>query len=164
MERNRSASEDRARERPDEEEAPVKYVPPCLLRIRDQLTGRRARVDTTREDKARGKRMFGNILGTLQRFKKDDKNLRTSDAVGLPHRCRVLPKADNQAKKREQLSERIATKLRSETNLHTEILEKEKELKGLRISTDSADFVIKHKEATVCLLFDTTSRQLLTGR
>lgn len=25
--------------------------------------------------------MFGNILGTLQRFKKDDKNLRTSDAV-----------------------------------------------------------------------------------
>jgi hypothetical protein len=25
-------------------------------------------------------------------------------------------------------------------------------LKGLRISTDSADFVIKHKEATVCLL------------
>ena len=42
--------------------------------------------------------------------------------------------------------------MRSETNLHTEILEKEKELKGLRISTDSADFVIKHKEATVCLL------------
>ena len=38
-------------------------------------------MDTTREDRARGKRMFGNILGTLQRFKKDDKNLRTSDAV-----------------------------------------------------------------------------------
>ena len=92
MERKRSASEDRVRERPDEEEAPVKYVPPCLLRIWDQLTSRRARVDTTREDKARGKRMFGNILGTLQRFKKDDKNLRTSDAVGLPHRCRYLRK------------------------------------------------------------------------
>lgn len=164
MERKRSASEDRVRERPDEEEAPVKYVSPWLLWIWDQLTSRRARVDTTREDKARGKRMFGNILGTLQQFKKDDKNLRTSDAVGQPHRCRVPAKADKQAKKREQLSERIATKLRSETNLHTEILEKEKELKGLRISTDSADFVLKHKEATVCLLFNTTSRQLLTGR
>jgi hypothetical protein len=46
-----------------------------------ELIRRRARVDTTREDRARGKRMFGNILGTLQRFKKDDKNLRTSDAV-----------------------------------------------------------------------------------
>lgn len=42
--------------------------------------------------------------------------------------------------------------MKSETSLHTEILEKEKELKGLRISTDSSDFVIKHKEATVRLL------------
>jgi len=116
----------------------------------NELIRRRARVDTTREDRARGKRMFGNILGTLQRFKKDDKNLRTSDAVS-PF-CLLKGLADDQAKKREELSERIATKLRSETNLHTEILEKEKELKGLRISTDSADFVIKHKEATVCLL------------
>jgi hypothetical protein len=115
-----------------------------------ELISRRARVDTTREDRARGKRMFGNILGTLQRFKKDDKNLRTSDAVSTF--LVWWTRADEQAKKREELSERIATKLRSETNLHTEILEKEKELKGLRISTDSADFVIKHKEATVCLL------------
>jgi hypothetical protein len=57
--------------------------------------------------------------------------------------------ADNEAKKREELSERIATKLKSETSLHNEILEKERELKGLKISTDSADFVIKHKEVTV---------------
>lgn len=39
-------------------------------------------MDTTREDRARGKRMFGNILGTLQRFKKEDKSSRGSEAVG----------------------------------------------------------------------------------
>lgn len=47
------------------------------------MMSRRAKVDTTREDRARGKRMFGNILGTLQRFKKEDKSSRGSEAVSL---------------------------------------------------------------------------------
>ena len=49
------------------------------------------------------------------------------------------------------MSERIATKLRSEATLHHEIAESEKELKGLRISTDSAEFVLKHKDAAVSI-------------
>ncbi len=52
-----------------------------------------------------------------------------------------------QAKRREQVSERIATKLRSEATLHHELAESEKELKTLRIATDSAEFVLKHKDA-----------------
>lgn len=43
---------------------------------------RRARVDSRQEDKARGKRLFGNLLGTLQKFQKEDKSSRTSEAVG----------------------------------------------------------------------------------
>ena len=39
------------------------------------------RVDAKVEDKARSKRLFGNLLGTLQQFKKDDKTSRTSEAV-----------------------------------------------------------------------------------
>jgi hypothetical protein len=45
--------------------------------------------------------MFGNILGTLQRFKKDDKNLRTSDAVSPPpasylaSRLTIRPRREN---------------------------------------------------------------------
>jgi hypothetical protein len=33
------------------------------------------------EEKARSKRMFGNILGTLRRFQDDDKSKRSSNAV-----------------------------------------------------------------------------------
>lgn len=54
-------------------------------------------------------------------------------------------------KRREQVSERIATKLRSEATLHHQIAESERELKSLRIATDSADFVLKHKDAAVSL-------------
>ncbi|WRT68405.1 uncharacterized protein IL334_005381 [Kwoniella shivajii] len=103
--------------RPDVEEAPAK----------------RMRTDRKVEDKARGKRLFGNILGTLQKFQKDDKSSRTSEA----------------AKRREQVSERIAAKLRSETTLHTEILDSEKELKSLKINTESAEYVLKHKQVAL---------------
>lgn len=41
------------------------------------------RTDARVEDKARSKRMFGNLLGTLQKFKKEDKTSRTSEAVSL---------------------------------------------------------------------------------
>ena len=47
------------------------------------------------------------------------------------------------------MSERIASKIRSETNLHHEIADSERELKTLRIQTDSAEFIIKHKDAAV---------------
>ena len=55
----------------------------------------------------------------------------------------------SQAKRREQVSERIQAKIRTESTLHHEIAETEKELKSLRISTDSAEFVLKHKDAAV---------------
>lgn len=42
--------------------------------------GRRVRT-VAREDQARGKRMFGNILGTLRKFQDEDKNSKKSDAV-----------------------------------------------------------------------------------
>lgn len=49
------------------------------------LINRRARTDSRQEDKVRGKRLFGNILGTLNKFKKEDKSSRTSEAVSLCH-------------------------------------------------------------------------------
>ena len=56
---------------------------------------------------------------------------------------------NRQAKKREQVSERIANKLKSETTLHHQIVESERELKSLRIATDSAEFNIKYKDVAV---------------
>lgn len=47
------------------------------------------------------------------------------------------------------MSERIATKLRSEANLHHEIAESERELKTLRIATDSAEVVLRQKGIAV---------------
>ncbi|KAK8854785.1 hypothetical protein IAR55_003524 [Kwoniella newhampshirensis] len=96
----------------------------------EEIPAKRARTDTKKEDKARGKRLFGNLLGTLQKFQKEDKSSRTSEA----------------AKRREELSSRIANKLRSETNLQRDISEADKELKALRIATESAEYVLKHKE------------------
>jgi molybdopterin-biosynthesis enzyme MoeA-like protein len=55
------------------------------------------------------------------------------------------------AKRREQVSERIATKIRSESNLHHEIQEAERELKTLRIQTDSTEAILKQKEIAVSL-------------
>ncbi|ORY35583.1 hypothetical protein BCR39DRAFT_510904 [Naematelia encephala] len=115
--RYRRMSVDSGHDRPEADEAPAK----------------RMRTDAKVEDKARSKRLFGNLLGTLQKFKKEDNKARSSDS----------------AKRREQVSERIASKIRSETNLHHEILEVEKELKTLRIGTDSAETVLKHKEAAM---------------
>ncbi|KAK4684148.1 hypothetical protein P7C73_g6051, partial [Tremellales sp. Uapishka_1] len=94
---------------------------------------KRMRVDTRAEDRTRGKRLFGNLLGTLQKAKNEDKSSRTSEA----------------AKRREQLSSRIAEKLRSETTLHHQIIEYERELKQLRIATDSSDYVLGQKEVAM---------------
>jgi hypothetical protein len=94
---------------------------------------KRVRRESRVDDKARGKRLFGNLLGTLQKFKTEDKTSRTSEA----------------AKRREEVAGRIAAKIRSENNLHHEIAESERELKTLRIQTDSAEYVLKHKDAAV---------------
>ncbi|WVR00011.1 hypothetical protein IAU59_007153 [Kwoniella sp. CBS 9459] len=102
-------------------------------RAEDEVPAKRMRTDARKEDKARGKRLFGNILGTLQKFQKDDKSSRTSEA----------------AKRREQVSERIAAKLRSESALRNEIADSEKELKSLRISTESSEYVLRHKEVAL---------------
>ncbi|WWD19069.1 hypothetical protein CI109_103527 [Kwoniella shandongensis] len=99
----------------------------------EEAPAKRARTDTKKEDKARGKRLFGNLLGTLQKFQKDDKTSRTSEA----------------AKRREELSSRIANKLRSETNLQRDISDADKELKALKIATESAEYVLKHKEVAL---------------
>ncbi|WWC90705.1 uncharacterized protein L201_005642 [Kwoniella dendrophila CBS 6074] len=112
-----SVSPSRSRRPDPEEEAPAK----------------RMRTDRKVEDKARSKRLFGNILGTLQKFQKEDKSSRTSEA----------------AKRREETSERIAAKLRSETTLHNDIIESEKEIKSLRMNTESAEYVLKHKQVAL---------------
>lgn len=76
-------ADDRKRDRPEEEEQPVKWVSPLCLQACGNHTDldRRARAEPKKEDRARGKRLFGNILGTLQQFKKEDKSARTSEAV-----------------------------------------------------------------------------------
>lgn len=96
------------------------------------------RTDTRKEDKARSKRLFGNLLGTLQQFQKDDKSSRKTEKV----------------KRREQVAERIQAKIRTETTLHHDIAESEKELKTLRIQTESAEHILKHKTVAVSLRCD----------
>ncbi|GMK56993.1 hypothetical protein CspeluHIS016_0308330 [Cutaneotrichosporon spelunceum] len=84
----------------------------------------------TREDQARGRRMFGNILGTLRKFQDEDKSSKRTEA----------------AKRREETSARIAEKLRSEANAHQELGDAERELRTLRIQVDNAGYVLGHRE------------------
>ncbi|WOO84467.1 uncharacterized protein LOC62_06G007986 [Vanrija pseudolonga] len=86
--------------------------------------------DRKAEDTTRSRRMFGNLLGTLQKFKDDDGKSRGSEA----------------AKRREQTSARIAERLRSETTKQHAIAETERELKALKVAGESAVYVLKHKE------------------
>ncbi|WVF72805.1 hypothetical protein IAT40_007623 [Kwoniella sp. CBS 6097] len=133
--RTRSVSPARRRDRDDEErgDAGRSSRGADRDRVEEEVPAKRMRTDARKEDKARGKRLFGNILGTLQKFQKDDKSSRTSEA----------------AKRREQVSERIAAKLRSESELRNEIADSEKELKSLRISTESSEYVLRHKEVAL---------------
>lgn len=41
------------------------------------------RVRSNADDKGRGKRLFGNLLGTLEKFKTEDKSSRVTEAVCL---------------------------------------------------------------------------------
>lgn len=56
-----------------------------------------------------------------------------------------------QAKRREELSERITRKLQSETALNHDIQETDRELKTLRIATETAEAVWRQKEIAVCV-------------
>ncbi|WVQ81812.1 hypothetical protein IAT38_003939 [Cryptococcus sp. DSM 104549] len=101
--------------------------------VEEEPAAKRPRTDVKKEDKARGKRLFGNLLGTLQQFKKDDKSSRVSEA----------------AKRREEVAERIAKKLRSETKINHDINEADKELKSLKAQTEHAEFTLKQKDAAM---------------
>ncbi|KAL7424093.1 hypothetical protein Q5752_001678 [Cryptotrichosporon argae] len=116
----------------------------------DRQPVKRVRTDRTDEEKARGRRMFGNILGTLQRFQKDDKTTRQSEA----------------AKRREQVASRIEAKLRSETTLHADIQATDKELRALKVAADSAEYVLRHKTIALAArhqAFKPMSRFLVTS-
>lgn len=78
--RSKSPEKPLAREPDAEEEKPAKYFCSLILRRADTRRVRTAR----REDQARGKRMFGNILGTLRKFQDEDKNSKKSEAVSRP--------------------------------------------------------------------------------
>ncbi|TYJ53090.1 hypothetical protein B9479_006271 [Cryptococcus floricola] len=91
------------------------------------------RARPNRDDKARGKRLFGNILGTLQKFQTEDKSTRGSEA----------------ARKREEVSERIAKKLHQETALNHEITETDRELKGLKIASEHAEATLRQKDISI---------------
>lgn len=69
-------------------------------------------------------------MGTLQKFKTEDKSSRVTEA----------------AKRREELSERITKKLQSETALNHDIQETDRELKTLRIATDTAEALWRQKD------------------
>ena len=72
--------------RPDIDEAPPKSVSWNMFLAFILSVSRRMRSDARVEDKARSKRLFGNLLGTLQKFKKEDRSSRTSEAVRLENK------------------------------------------------------------------------------
>ncbi|KAE8542565.1 hypothetical protein D1P53_001345 [Cryptococcus gattii VGV] len=120
---------DRSPERPQEEPKPSASP----IRSRPEPEAEQPapkRVRSNADDKGRGKRLFGNLLGTLQKFKTEDKSSRVTEA----------------AKRREELSERITKKLQSETALNHDIQETDRELKTLRIATETAEAIWRQKE------------------
>ncbi|XAO25683.1 hypothetical protein I312_104511 [Cryptococcus bacillisporus CA1280] len=120
---------DRSPERPQEEPKPS--ASPTRSRPEPEVEQPAPkRVRSNADDKGRGKRLFGNLLGTLQKFKTEDKSSRVTEA----------------AKRREELSERITKKLQSETALNHDIQETDRELKTLRIATETAEAIWRQKE------------------
>lgn len=70
-----ASSEGEKRPAQEEPASPVKYGSP------DSADRRRQRTASKGEDRARGKRLFGNLLGTLRKFQDDEKSSSKSEAV-----------------------------------------------------------------------------------
>ncbi|KAJ9108084.1 hypothetical protein QFC19_002549 [Naganishia cerealis] len=72
------------------------------------------------EEKKRGQRLFGNLMGTLAKFGKEEKTRNSTE----------------KAKKRDELANRVAMKIRSESNRVHEITGLTREIKGYRIEIE----------------------------
>lgn len=72
------------------------------------------------EEKKRGQRLFGNLMGTLAKFGKEEKTRNSTE----------------KAKKRDELANRVAMKIRSESSRVHEITGLTREIKGYRIEIE----------------------------
>ncbi|CDZ98791.1 Pinin/SDK/MemA protein [Phaffia rhodozyma] len=85
------------------------------------------------DEKKRGKRLFGGLLGTLDAFKKEERKRDASDA----------------AKRRELITNRIQTKLRSENTISEELATKERSARTLRLEAERKEFEVKLKSGSL---------------
>jgi hypothetical protein len=87
------------------------------------------------EEKKRGQRLFGNLMGTLAKFGKEEKTRNSTEKVRALLTSFYLNLTcsssfiHSQAKKRDELANRVAMKIRSESSRVHEITGLTREIK-----------------------------------
>ncbi|KAL7413645.1 hypothetical protein BDY24DRAFT_389154 [Mrakia frigida] len=119
-------------EQKDAEAASVAVPPPPAASTSTSTPEeRRKRAAGGLDDKKRAKRLFGGLLGTLDAFKKEERQRGASDA----------------AKRRSLITDRIQNKLRTESHVMTDIATKEREIRVLRFELDKFENEFVQKSA-----------------
>jgi hypothetical protein len=94
-------------------------------------------------------------MGTLAKFGKEEKTRNSTEKVGTD-RLHVLPSAHTdirnlQAKKRDELAQRVAEKIRSESNRVHEITGLTREIRGYRMEIEKKQQEMNLREMQVSL-------------
>ena len=108
------------------------------------------------EEKKRGQRLFGNLLGQLNKFSKEEKEAAKSARVstgpsgretitGWPEHILFML----QVKAREEIAARVASKIQGETKRVHEISEHEKGVRSARHEYERVQTVLREAELEV---------------
>lgn len=111
------------------------------------------------EEKKRGQRLFGNLMGTLAKFGKEEKTRNSTEKVRALLTSFYLNLTcsssfiHSQAKKRDELANRVAMKIRSESSRVHEITGLTREIKGYRIEIErkQQEMNIREMQVSLCV-------------
>jgi hypothetical protein len=108
------------------------------------------------EEKKRGQRLFGDLLGQLNKFSKEEKEAaKTARVSARPVSRETLLRSPNhhqyilQVKAREEIAARVASKIQGETKRVHEISEHEKGVRSARHEYERVQTVLREAELEV---------------
>ena len=135
-------------------DTPVDNAPPvAALDTPTSGAGERKRprldLNVNQRERKRGKTMFGLVIGTLNKAKNEDKARSASEAVCcLPSSGHPLADAF-QAKKRQEIEERLQHKLKKETDS----VRKAEEIKKDKVTANRKEEELQLKDSIVRVVF-----------